>query len=59
MTKEPRSRGLHSFTFQLNVSAFYEIGGTSRGYSGSVSEVSRVVAEIQGAFLCQKRLRLS
>ena len=27
----PRSRGLHSFTFQLNVSALYGIGGARRG----------------------------
>ena len=29
--ESPRSRGLHSFTFQLNLSALYEIGGARRG----------------------------
>jgi hypothetical protein len=33
-------RGLHSFTFQLNVSASYGIGGAFRGYFGGVYEVS-------------------
>jgi hypothetical protein len=31
-----RGRGLHPFTFQLNVSAYYGIGGPLRGYSGEV-----------------------
>jgi len=38
-------RGLHSSTFQLNVSAFCAIGGAFREHSGCI--------------LCQKRLRLS
>jgi len=29
-----QARGLHSFTSQLNVSAFYAIGGAHRGYPG-------------------------
>jgi hypothetical protein len=32
----PTTRGLHSFTFQLNVSAFYGIGGASRDCLGAV-----------------------
>jgi len=30
-TRMPGSRGLHSSTFRLNLSAFCEIGGTFRG----------------------------
>jgi len=33
----PAARGLHSFTFQLNVSAFCGIGGVLRGCLGGVS----------------------
>ena len=29
-------RGLHSSTFQLNLSAFYGLGSASRGYSGGL-----------------------
>jgi len=36
-------RGLHAFTFRLNVSAFYGIGGAPGGYSGGVYEVSGCV----------------
>jgi len=36
----PALRGLHSFNFQLNVSAFYVRGGAFRGYLGAVYEVS-------------------
>jgi hypothetical protein len=32
-------RGLHTFTFQLNVSTFCEIGGALRGCSGGDYEV--------------------
>ena len=32
----PTIRGLHSFTFQLNVSAFWGLGGAHRGSSGDV-----------------------
>jgi len=32
-------RGLHSSTFQLNLSALYGIGGARRGYAASVKEV--------------------
>jgi len=31
-----RGRGLHSFTFRLNVSAFCGIGGAFRGHSGGL-----------------------
>ena len=37
----PRLRGIHSFTFQLNVSALFRIGGVFRGYSGDDYEGSR------------------
>jgi len=33
-------RGLHSSTFELNVSALYGTGGVFRGHSGGVYEVS-------------------
>jgi hypothetical protein len=48
-------RGLHSSTLQLNVSAYYGIGGQLRGYSGGVYVVCQGVC---GGVLCQKRLRL-
>jgi hypothetical protein len=35
----PSIRGLHSFTFQLNVSAFCGVGGAYRGYIGGVKGV--------------------
>jgi hypothetical protein len=45
--KSPRTRGLHSFTSQLNVSAFCGIGvcveGLSRGYVGVVRGCSGLV----------------
>jgi len=37
----PAARGLHSFTFQLNVSAFCGIGGALRVCLGVVSRVFR------------------
>jgi len=51
----PAARGLHSFTFQLNMSAFCETGGVFRGCLG----VSRGIKGCPGCILCQKRLRLS
>ena len=44
-TTRPANRGLLSFTFKLNVSAFYGIGGTFRGSSGGVYEVSEGIRE--------------
>ena len=37
-----RGRGLHSFTFQLNLSAFQGIGGARRGCVAHVKGVVRV-----------------
>jgi len=37
---EPHGRGLHSFTFQLNVSALHGIGGAFWGYLVGVYKVS-------------------
>jgi len=34
--------GLHSFTFQLNVSAFYGIGGAFRGTEGAFTRCQGV-----------------
>jgi len=36
LVHRPRIRGLHSFTFRLNISAFYVIGGAFRGCIGGV-----------------------
>jgi len=55
----PEARGLHSSTFQLNVSAFYSIGGALRGCLGSVLVVVGDYRGYLGCILCQKRLRLS
>jgi hypothetical protein len=41
----PRCRGLHSFTSQLNLSAFYGIGGACRG---CVAHVQGVLWGVQG-----------
>ena len=49
-------RGLHSSTFQLNLSAFSGIGGAFRG---CLRGVQGVVKGYSGLILCQKRLRLS
>ena len=42
---QPYNRGLHTFTFQLNVSAFYGIGGL---FGGCLWGVSGVLAGIRG-----------
>jgi len=44
-------RGLHSFSFQLNVSAFCGIGGAFRGYLWGVYEVSGGVRGCLGCVL--------
>ena len=54
-----RGRGLHSPTFQLNLSALCGIGGASRGCLGGVREVSGGIKGCLRCILCQKRLRLS
>jgi hypothetical protein len=46
-------RGLHSFTSQVNLCAFYGIGGAHRGCVARVKGVFRVF------FVCQTRLKLS
>ena len=44
-------RGLHSFTSQLNLSAFYGIGGARRGCVARVKGVCRVCR----VFLCVRQ----
>jgi len=56
---KPRLRGLHSFTFQLNVSALCEIGGAFRRCSGGVLGVVGGMTGYLECILCEKRLRLS
>ena len=49
----PATRGLHSFTFQLNVSAFYGIRGVFRGCEGCLEDVRGywgVLGGVSGAF---------
>jgi len=56
----PKTRGLRSFTFQLNVSAFCEEGcveGMSTRMPTRLQEGR--VRDVQGVFVYQKRLRLS
>ena len=55
-SKAPTARGLHSFTSQLNVSAFYGIGGAWGGFVACVKGVFRVVRVF---CVCQARLKLS
>jgi hypothetical protein len=43
---QPVARGLHSFTFQLNLSAFWGIGGARRGC------VARVKGMLGGVRRC-------
>jgi len=54
-------RGLHSSTFQLNLSAFYGIGGALRGCvaRARVEGLTGGVQGVQGVFVCQTRLKLS
>ena len=49
-------RGLHSSTFQLNLSAFYRIRGAPRGYVARVKGEFRVCRVL---CVCQTRLKLS
>jgi len=55
----PGGRGLHSSTFQLNLSALYGIEGARRGYVARVQGGLRGVQGVEGGFLCQTRLKLS
>ena len=52
-------RGLHSSTFQLNLSAFYGIGGARGGSVARVEGGLWGVFGVQGGFVCQTRLKLS
>ena len=52
-------RGLHSSTSQLNVSAFYGIGGAFRGCLVGVEEELWGIRGCLGYILCWKQLRLS
>ena len=53
-------RGLHSFTSQLNLSAFYGIGGVRRDcVAGVLKGFLGGVFGVQGVFVCQTRLKLS
>ena len=52
-------RGLHSSTFQLNLSAFCGIGDAFRDCLGGVLGVRGDIRGQFGRLLCQKRLRLS
>jgi len=52
-------RGLHSFTFRLNVSPFCGIGGAFMGSLGGVRGCQGVPGGVQGEHLFQIRLRLS
>ena len=58
----PRGRGLHSFTFRLNLSAFCVIGvdlGVVQGVPGRCHGVLSSIRGCLGCILCQKQLRLS
>jgi len=52
-------RGLHSFTSQLNLSAFYGMGDARRDYGARVKGVLGGVYGVYGVFVCQTRLKLS
>ena len=53
-----RGRGLYSFTSQLNLSAWYGIGGARRGCVALVKGVSGGF-RVCRVFVCQTRLKLS
>ena len=55
----PVARGLHSFNFWLNSSAFCGTGDACRGCFGGVLGVSAGNMGYVGCILCQKRLTLS
>jgi len=52
-------RGLHSSTFQLDLSALYGIGGARGGCAARVKGVSGGAQGVKGLFLCWTRLKLS
>jgi len=54
-----QGRGLHSSSFQLNVSASCGIEGASMGYSDGDYGVLGGIRGCFGCIVCQKRLRLS
>jgi len=51
-------RGLHSFTFQLNVSTLHGIGGACRGCLGSVCELLEGIRGFLRCILRQKLLKV-
>ena len=53
------SRGLNSFTSQLNLSASYGIGGARKDCVARVKGVLGGVYGVWGAFVCQTRPKLS
>ena len=55
----PPRRGLHSFTFQLNLSAIYGIGGALRDCVARVEGVLGGVQGVSSVFVYQTRLKLS
>jgi len=55
----PPTRGLHSSTFQLNLSALYGIGGARGDCLARIKGVSGGAWGVKGVFVCQIRLKLS
>jgi hypothetical protein len=55
----PRCRGLHSSTFQLDLSALYGIGGARWDCVARIKGELGGVKGVKGVFLCQTRLKLS
>jgi len=51
LVQHPTFRGLHSSTFQLNLSALYGIGVARRGCVAHVKGGSGGVSGVQGVFL--------
>jgi len=52
-------RGLHSCTFQLNLSALYGIGGARKGTVARVKGVFGGILAVYGVCVYQTRLKLS
>ena len=57
--RPPPPRGLHSSTFQLNLSALHGIWSARSGCVARVKGVSGGVQGVWGVFWCQTRLKLS
>jgi len=58
-SRRPQSRGLHSSTFWLDLSAICGIGGTCGGRLGVLKGELRGTQGYAWRILCQKGLRLS